>query len=313
MAAALFVSLLMTPAFVDSNKGVVFFVVDVGLRVNYVWLHKSSKTLNESKPMSIPQFPVDSSTSEIIQALGEAGCAVVTGMTDAKLRQSIVSELAPHLEHARIIEEDDPEEFYPGRTRRISALVARSPSVTDNLVAHPLSQQICETHLLPNGEHGFQLHVSAALEVGPGARKQILHREEDPFSFFPLPRPNIIVASMWAITDFRADNGATLIVPGSHKWPADRKPKRNEIVSAEMPAGAVLFWMGGLLHGAGANTSQDWRYGLILTYSLGWVRQEENQYLDLPQARIAELSPEVRRIVGIDMYGALGFYDPTVV
>jgi len=117
---------------------------------------------------------------------------------------------------------------------------------------------------------------------------------------------------MWAISDFRADNGATLLVPGSHKWPADRKAARRDIVNAEMPAGAVLFWMGGTLHGAGANTSRDWRYGVILTYSLGWVQQEENQYLDVPPERVAELSPELRRIVGFDMYAALGFHDRAV-
>lgn len=262
--------------------------------------------------MAIPQFSAGDSADGIAEALGEAGCAVVTGVTDAKLRDAIKRELAPHMDAARVVEEDDPKEFYPGHTRRISALVARSPSITDNLIAHPLSKQACKTHLLPNGEYGWQLHVTAALEVGPGAREQILHREEDPFTFFPVPRPNIIVASMWAISDFRSDNGATLLVPGSHKWPADRKPAKNEIVNAEMPAGSVLYWMGGTLHGAGENTSQDWRYGVILTYSLGWVRQEENQYLDLPRERIAELSPEVRRIAGIDMYGALGFFDPTV-
>ena len=263
--------------------------------------------------MSIPQFSADTPASAVAAALGEAGCVVVTGVMDAELRRSIKDELASHMAEARVIEEDDPSQFYPGRTRRVSALVARSPSITDHLVAHPLSQQICETHLRPNCEHGYQLHVSAALEVGPGAREQILHREENSFTFFPLPRPNIIVASMWAVSDFRTDNGATLLVPGSHTWPADRKAKPHEIVNAEMPAGAVLFWMGGLLHGAGANTSQDWRYGVILTYSLGWVRQEENQYLNVPRERIAQLSPELRRIIGFDMYSALGFYDPTVV
>jgi ectoine hydroxylase-related dioxygenase (phytanoyl-CoA dioxygenase family) len=84
---------------------------------------------------------------------------------------------------------------------------------------------------------------------------------------------------MWAITDFRSDNGATLLVPGSHKWGKDREPKDEEIPSAEMSAGSVLYWLGGTLHGAGANVSNDWRYGVILTYSLGWLRQEENQYL----------------------------------
>ena len=78
-----------------------------------------------------------------------------------------------------------------------------------------------------------------------------------------------------------------------------------------MPAGAVLFWMGGLLHGAGANTSEDWRYGIILTYSAGWVRQEENQYLNVSAARAADLSAEVHRIAGFDMYRALGFHDPS--
>jgi len=262
--------------------------------------------------MSIPQFSADSAPDDIAKSLGEAGCAVVTGVTDQGFREALTAELAPHMETVRVKDKDNPEEFYPGRTRRVSALVSRSESITNKLVEHPISKHVCDTHLLPNSEYGYQLHVSAALEIGPGAREQILHREEDSFTFFPLPRPNIIVASMWAISDFRADNGATLIVPGSHKWPEDRKPKPNEILNAEMPAGSVLFWMGGLLHGAGENTSQDWRYGVILTYSLGWVRQEENQYLNVPRERMAALSPELRRIVGFDMYDALGFYDPSV-
>lgn len=262
--------------------------------------------------MSIPRFPADAPAADVTAALAEAGCAVVTGVMDAGLRRSVTDELAPHMATARVVEEDDPTRFYPGHTRRVSALVARSPSVTDRLLAHPLSRRVCETHLLPNAEYGYQLHVTAALEIGPGAREQVLHREEDPFTFFPLPRPNIIVASMWAVTDFRADNGATLLVPGSHRWPADRKAGRGEVERAEMPAGAVLFWSGGLLHAAGANTSKDWRYGVILTYSLGWVRQEENQYLDMPRDRIAELSPEIQRLVGLDMYGGLGFYDPAI-
>lgn len=261
--------------------------------------------------MKIPEFSATSDFARIGDALDEAGCAVVTNALNETHRAAIRSELGQHMTRARVTHDDNPDEFYPGLTRRVTALVSRSATITDTLVAHPVSKQVCEDTLLPNAEFGYQLHVTAALEVGPGARKQVLHREEDSFTFFPLPRPNLITASMWAISDFRADNGATLIVPGSHKWTEDRVPKEDEIVQAEMPAGSVLFWMGGLLHGAGANTSQDWRYGIILTYSLGWVRQEENQYLDVSRERVAELSPEVRRIAGFDMYSALGLYDPT--
>ena len=262
-------------------------------------------------PSTIPAFESNAPANSIASALGEAGCAVVRGVNDADERQTIVSELDPFMAHADYSDEDDPEEFYPASTRRVSALIARSPSVTDRLLMHPISTAICDTHLTPNAEFGYQVHVTAGLEVGPGARAQVLHREEDSFTFFQLPRPNIIVASMWAMSEFRADNGATLIVPGSHLWPADRVPRRHEILSAEMPAGSVLYWMGGLLHGAGANTSRDWRYGIILTYSLGWVRQEENQYLDIPPRRLTELSPKAKCIAGIKMYDAPGFYDPT--
>lgn len=262
--------------------------------------------------VSVPRYPAGTSTGEIKAALDEAGCVVVTGLMDSDVRESMTEELAPHMAQARIIEEDDPDEFYPGRTRRITGLVARSATATDRLVAHPVTREVCDTFLVPNSEFGYQLHVTAALEVGPDARVQVLHREEDSFTFFQLPRPNIIVASMWAVTDFRADNGATLVVPGSHRWPEDRVATAGETVAAEMPAGSVLYWLGGLLHGAGANTSQDWRYGVILTYSLGWVRQEENQYLNVPPARLAGLSPEVRQIAGFNMYRALGLYDPSV-
>jgi ectoine hydroxylase-related dioxygenase (phytanoyl-CoA dioxygenase family) len=65
-------------------------------------------------------------------------------------------------------------------------------------------------------------------------------------------------------------------------------------------------------HGAGANTANDWRYGVILTYSVGWVRQEENQYLNVTPGRLTELSPELKQIAGFDMYHALGFHDPSV-
>jgi len=261
--------------------------------------------------MDIPVFTSSAVTEQMLSALEHAGCMVVTGLLDEQERKSISAELAPHMANVRLIEEDDPEQFYPARARRTTALLTRSNTVAEQLVPHPISTGVCDRFLLPNGEFGYQLHVTAALEVGPGAREQVLHREEDSFTFFPVPRPNLIVASMWAISDFRSDNGATLIVPGSHKWPAERVPESHEIVPAEMPAGSVLFWSGGLLHGAGANTSQDWRYGVILTYSLGWLRQEENQYLDVPAEQVIRLSPKVKQIAGFEMYRALGFHDPS--
>jgi len=255
--------------------------------------------------MTIPRFSHAARPSEIAHALDETGCVVVTGLLDACDRAAVRDELAPFMERVKVAD-DDPAAFYPGLTRRTSALVARSETA-GRMVLHERTIELCDHFLTPNSEFGYQLHVTAALEVGPGARTQVLHREHDAFTFFPHPRPNLIVASMWAITDFRANNGATLVVPGSHTWPADRHAMPSEIVAAEMSAGSVLYWLGGTLHGAGANTSRDWRYGVILTYSLGWLRQEENQYLDVPPEVAGRLSPALRGIIGYKMHQALGF------
>ena len=84
--------------------------------------------------MSIPQFSATDSADAIAHALAEAGCVVVTDAMDTETRQSITTELAPYMAAARVIEDDDPEEFYPGQTRRITALLARSASVTDALI-----------------------------------------------------------------------------------------------------------------------------------------------------------------------------------
>ena len=259
---------------------------------------------------SIPERSATDPPEELARALDDAGCLVVTGVLDRNGRDRVRAELAPYVDPAPVATSDDPSDFYPAKTRRVTALVARSETVRE-LVMHPTSTALCDHHLRPNCER-YQLHVTAALSIGPGARSQVLHREEDTFPFFALPRPNLILATMWAITDFTAENAGTLLVPGSHRWDADQKPEPNEIVPAEMPAGSMLIWLGGTLHGAGANVSNEWRYGVILTYSLGWLRQEENQYLDLPPQVLEGMSPELRERTGHKMHGGLGFSDPNV-
>jgi ectoine hydroxylase-related dioxygenase (phytanoyl-CoA dioxygenase family) len=79
-----------------------------------------------------------------------------------------------------------------------------------------------------------------------------------------------------------------------------------------MSKGSVLFWMGGTLHGAGANTSDNWRYGVIITYSLGWLRQEENESLAVPRSVARELSKELLEMIGDSQNGSLGFADHRV-
>ena len=257
---------------------------------------------------TIPVLDATDKLSDISAALIESGAVVIRSMTDASMRAAIIKELEPFLANAPVSVSHDKEDFYPGHTRRLTALLKKSKSVRP-LVVNPILTGCCDVVLKPNCER-YHLHVSSALVIGPGAREQILHREEDPFNFFEAPRPNMVLASMWAMTDFTRANGATNIVPGSHLWDASRSASRNEIVPAEMKAGDMLVWMGGTLHGGGANISEDWRYGVFISYSLGWLRQEENQYLDVPLELAKTFPKELRALVGYTMHGGLGFYEP---
>ena len=102
---------------------------------------------------------------------------------------------------------------------------------------------------------------------------------------------------MWAMTDFTADNGATRLVPGSHRWRDDREPLPEEIATAEMSVGSVLIYTGNTLHGPGANRSNDTRGGLALHYTLGWLRQEENQYLVMTPEAAARLPKRLQELM----------------
>ncbi len=103
---------------------------------------------------------------------------------------------------------------------------------------------------------------------------------------------------MWAVSDFTAENGATRVIPGSHLWEREREATEEDIVQAVMPKGSVLVWLGSLLHGMGVNGTDAPRTGLVSAYSVGCLRQEENQYLSCPPEVAAELPGKVQQLLG---------------
>ncbi len=196
-------------------------------------------------------------------------------------------------------------DFLGSRTKRLGGLLRRSAAV-QQLAIHPLVMGLADRVLQPYCAR-YQLNFSGIMHLLPGADAQVIHRDGDlyPFRF---PSPPTLMPTMWALSDFTAANGGTQIVPGSHRWAEDRQPFPDEIASAEMPAGSVVVYVGGTLHGGGTNCSDITRTGLALQYSLGWLRQEENQYLTNPP-EVARTFPErLQRLIGYDYGGPyLGF------
>ena len=115
---------------------------------------------------------------------------------------------------------------------------------------------------------------------------------------------------MFALTDFTVANGATQVVPGSHRWPRGQKAKPEEIATAEMKAGSALIYLGTTIHGGGANlTLDEKRRGMFLSYLLGWLRTEENMFLTVPIEKVRQMPKRVQELLGYKPHHATGVVD----
>jgi len=178
------------------------------------------------------------------------------------------------------------------------------------LIAHPLVLDVVERSLWPK-KTTFQLHLSQSIAIGPQSPAQHLHRDHWCFDFFPFPRDvDVEVSTIWALNDFSEVNGATRVVPDSHRTPDDRRYEPADTVPAEMPRGSVVLYLGSTVHGGGANRSDRTRVGINVDYVLGWLRQEENQYLSYSLDEVRAMPERVQRLLGYEPGAyALGYLD----
>ena len=241
--------------------------------------------------------------SDVATAVTRAGYAVVRDAIDADTLAAVAADLRPYLDVAHT----GHEEFMGSLTKRFGALIAKSAAV-QALIMHPTVLAVADDALLPSCV-AYQLHYTGVMHLEPGEKQQVLHRDT---SVYPIanPCPPLTVATMWAVTDFTRQNGGTRICPGSHQWAKDRAPTRADVVATEMPAGSVLIYLGNLIHGGGSNRSDRARTGVALHYSLGWLRQEENQYLAVTQEQARTLPDELQELMGYSLGSSnFGFVD----
>jgi ectoine hydroxylase-related dioxygenase (phytanoyl-CoA dioxygenase family) len=237
---------------------------------------------------------------DVAASLDEHGYALVEGVLsppEAASRLEALSDLFARTPTGR--------NFFEGfHTQRVYAVYAKTRAF-DDLAVHPMLLAALD-HAL--GEH-YQLSAPVALQIGPGEKAQILHRDEDIYPL-PAPHPPVVVNSMWALCDFTELNGATRLIPGSHRWDPDRKPDEAEVVQAAMPAGSVLIYLGALWHGGGANTTDQPRPGLLLEYVVSWLRPQETQLVAVPPDVVRELPERLQELLGYNVYPPfLGYVD----
>ena len=185
--------------------------------------------------------------------------------------------------------------FYGTTTKRFGRLLVRSAHAAA-LVQHRLVLGIVEAVLSPWCDR-IQLNTTQAIAVHPGAPAQLPHRDQSMWCG-PIGEIEYLVNVMWPLTRFTRDNGATLVWPGSHGRQALEPEPDRAPLAAEMEPGAALVFLGSTLHGAGDNGSREVRRGLVVGYSLGWLKPYENQWLAYPPDIARHFPPELAALVG---------------
>ncbi len=238
-----------------------------------------------------------------VQRVEREGYTIVEDAIEPELVESLVGELSRLERELEVVPATNA--FEGTKTLRIYNLLARS-KVFEAVPVHAKVLPIIERVL------GRGCLVSSMSSVGilPGEKAQPIHTDDQ---LIPLPRPHvpIVCNSMWALTDFTSENGATRLVVGTHR--SEKSPQLGaayDSIPAVMKKGSVLVWNGSMWHGGGENRTDERRVGISMNYCAGWVRQQENQQLGIPREVAKGFSDELRALVGYGIYrGLLGHID----
>ena len=254
--------------------------------------------------MSVKHLPLTATPEQVSAALTGDGAVIVDELISSSDNDSVAAELRPYLDSTGF----GHDELSGRRTKRAGGLVARSPKCRE-LVMHPLALGTCRRFL----RHAttFQLHLTQVIAIEPGERAQTIHRDQWAYDFFSFPKSfEVQCNTIWAMTEFTEENGATRVIPESNRFDDKLQFTDKDTEPAEMTKGSVLFYSGSVYHGSGANRSNSTCIGINITYNLSWLRQEENQYLAVPLEVARTLPADLLRLIGYQRGAfALGYVD----
>ncbi len=252
----------------------------------------------------LTRLPPTATGPEIAELLRRDGGVIVDDLASDEQLDTFFGEMKPWTDATG----PGTDEFTGRNTRRTGGLLARSKTAQD-LVMHPTALAACDNFL--SHVTSYQLHLTQIIDIGPGSEAQGIHRDQWAFDFFPFPQGyEVQCNTIWAGDDFTEANGATRIVVGSNQREDRLRFDIEESVPAEMSRGSVLFYSGSVYHGGGPNQTDAHRRAINITYNVSFLRQEENQYLSVPQATAATFPERLQRLMGYQMGAyALGYID----
>ena len=255
------------------------------------------------------------SFEECWQAYEEDGYITFPGILDADQVARVRESLEPHFTKA------GRNVFEGFQSNRVYGLIEKDPPLFSAMVTHPLALAFVDREL---GENPL-LSALLAINLHPGETVQPWHLDDGHIRV-PAPRPAFGVSTFWTIDPMTETNGATEVIPGSHKAThtlnsggkeilADGANEREEEAfkggkKVILPAGSLMIAKGNLWHRGGANTSNGSRLIVTPQYCAGWARPLETMLLSISQETAKKLPKRVQELIGYSIYGAfMGYVD----
>jgi ectoine hydroxylase-related dioxygenase (phytanoyl-CoA dioxygenase family) len=265
---------------------------------------------------AVTRFEAHADPDDVFAAIDRDGVVIVEGLLSADVVQRVNDDV-----EAAVAAADPSEEFFNPvmtafhglQTKQVAGMPGISRTFATEVMCNWLLLALCDRILLPSCAR-YQLNLGHLLQRGPGADEQWLHRDELVWSDVPWPHPQLQVASVIAFVDFTRENGATRVVPGSHRWPDRGLPALEQMAKpiapeqlayAEMSAGSAVVYLGGTIHAGGANSTDIPRRGAHLSYCLGWLRTEENNYLSIPPSYAKTLPRPAQELLGYSVHDSI--------
>ncbi|KAJ4298121.1 hypothetical protein N0V90_006020 [Kalmusia sp. IMI 367209] len=256
----------------------------------------------------------------LVEVIKRDGGVIVESLISKQTARNIQQDLKPHFD------KDIPDKygFFPSTTQRASGLLAFSDACVE-LACNPLYIEVANA--LVSSTFSFWrgddkkivrgkpiISSTVGFRVNPGGRQQVLHRDDNDYHPVDQALP-VMIGCVTALTKTTKENGATVAIPGSHLWSADRKPTNEELAVAELAPGDAFIFLGNVYHAGGANTTKDdYRETVGIFLCKPTLRPAENQFLMVPLERARKLKPQAQRLLGYGVcepgVGFMNYQDP---
>ena len=247
--------------------------------------------------MSIARYQNLDNVDQVVGSLQRTGAVIIENLLPEKLVDTLNADLRSEFDREGHLYQN---EFNGHNTLRVGGVTKYSDSFASFLM-HPAAITLADQVLKPHCEV-YQVGSTTAIEILPGEDAQVLHRDD---AIYPMDLLDFEaqISVLWALDDFTEENGATHVLLKEKGISCPEIATLDDTHQAVMPKGSAVVYLGSTIHGGGANHSDAPRKALVNTYCLGWLRQEENQYLTLSREDVGAQSESVRRMLGFQAHG----------